>query len=238
MLRVLGLVTARGGSKGVPRKNVRLLAGKPLLAWTAEAALAARRLTQVVLSTDDEEIAAVGRACGLEVPFLRPPELARDDTPMMPVVQHALGAVDRPGEPFDAVCLLQPTTPLRHAAHIDACIELLEQSGADSVVTFVPVPAELNPHWVYFQRPDGTMVLSTGEAQPIPRRQELPAAYRREGSVYVSRSEVVARGTLYGDRVLPYWMDAARCVDINDAGDWEAAERLLQAASTENSSGP
>src|SRR5438132_6981355 len=126
MLTVLGLVPARGGSKGIPRKNIRLLGGRPLLQYTADAALAARRLSHVVLSTDDEEIAAVGRRCGLDVPFVRPRELAEDATPMLPVVQHALAWFDAHDRRFDAVCLLQPTNPLRLPSHIDRAIELLD----------------------------------------------------------------------------------------------------------------
>jgi CMP-N-acetylneuraminic acid synthetase len=111
--RVLGLIPARAGSKGVPRKNLKLLCGKPLLEYTAEAALAASRLSRVILSTEDEEIAEAGRRCGLEVPFLRPSELAADESPMLPVAQHAMGRLESAGDRFDALCLLQPTNPLR-----------------------------------------------------------------------------------------------------------------------------
>src|SRR5262249_19025072 len=142
LMKVLGLIPARGGSKGVPRKNIRLLCGKPLLQYTAEAALAALRLSSFILSTEDEEIVEIGRFCGLETPFLRPSELAEDDTPMLYVVQHALRWMENNGRCFDAVCLLQPTNPLRRAEDIDACIELLEASDADAVMTILPVPAE------------------------------------------------------------------------------------------------
>jgi CMP-N-acetylneuraminic acid synthetase len=184
----------------------------------------------VVLSTDDVGIAAVGRSCGLDVPFLRPADLGRDDTPTLHVVQHALGYFDQRGERFDAVCILQPTTPLRPPHYIDECIDLLDRSGADAVVTIVPVPPEHNPHWVYFRGVDGRIELSTGEAAPIPRRQELPPAFRREGSVYVTRCAVVSGcGSLYGERVLGYPVDPERSVDINTPADWAAAERMLQA---------
>src|SRR5688572_9897282 len=126
--RVLGVVVARGGSKGVPRKNVRLLAGKPLLQYTAESALAARRLSRVILSTEDPEIADVGQRCGLEVPFVRPRELAADTTPGFLVVKHALQWMEDHAESFDALCLLQPTNPLRRSEDIDGCVELLEAS--------------------------------------------------------------------------------------------------------------
>ncbi len=230
-MRIVGLITARGGSKGVPRKNIKLLAGKPLLAYTAEAALAARLLTRVVLSTDDEEIAAVGRACGVSVPFLRPAELAQDTTPTLPVLQHALRWLMNAGETFDALCLLQPTNPLRRAADIDACIELFIKQQADTVFTVLRVPAEHNPHWVYFKSEDGSLRLSTGEAVPIPRRQELPDAFHREGSVYVARTyNVLERNTLYGSRVVGYEIDPARSVNIDTLEDWRRAETLLNHA--------
>lgn len=229
-LRVLGLIPARGGSKGVPRKNIKLLCGKPLLEYTAQAALASRFLTRVILSTDDAEVAEVGIACGLEVPFLRPRDLAADDTPMLPVVQHAVRWMESQGESFDCVCLLQPTNPLRQAKDIDACIDLLEQSGADGVVTVLEVPSEYNPHWVYFQTREGALHLSTGEVEPISRRQDLPPAFHREGSVYVTRRNVVMCGnSLYGERLVGYRMDPAESVNIDTPEDWQRAVEFLSA---------
>jgi CMP-N-acetylneuraminic acid synthetase len=229
-VKVLGLIPARGGSKGVPRKNARLLCGKPLLAYTAEAALGSRRLTNVVLSTDDPEIAEIGKSCGVEVPFLRPSELADDEAPMLPVVQHALSWFKERGREFDAVCLLQPTNPLRRSDHIDGCIDLLEQSGADSVVTVLPVPAEHHPYWVYFQSEDGLLRLSTGATDPITRRQQLPAAFHREGSVYVTRCNVVLeKNSLYGSRLVGFQLDRDQSVNIDAPADWELAERLIGA---------
>jgi CMP-N,N'-diacetyllegionaminic acid synthase len=227
--RVLGLIPARGGSKGIPRKNVRLLAGRPLLGYTAEAAGKARRLTRVVLSTEDPEIAEIGRRCGLEVPFLRPAELARDETPMLPVVQHALRWLEEHGERFDAVCLLQPTNPLRRPKDIDACIDLLEEQLADAVVTVSPVPLEYNPHWVYFLGENGCIHLATGETAPIGRRQDLPPAFHREGSVYVVRRDVVVgQNSLYGRFLVGYEIDSHRSVNVDSLEDWERAERLLR----------
>jgi len=198
-----------------------------LLAWTAEAALSALGLTRVILTTEDEEIAELGRRCGLEVPFLRPVELAEDTTPTLPVLQHAVAALEQDGARFDAVCLLQPTAPMRTSADIDGCIALLEKAGADSVVTMSPVPAEFNPHWVYFEK-DGIFRLSTGEATPIPRRQELPPAYHREGSVYVTRRNVLMEdGSLYGDAVAGYLVDPDARVNIDTPTDWERAEALI-----------
>lgn len=212
----------------MPRKNIRLLAGKPLLAYTAEAALSSKRLTRVILSTDDAEIAEVGCACGLEVPFLRPAELAEDTTPTLPVVQHAVRFLEARGERFDAICLLQPTNPLRQTADIDGCVELLESSAADTVFTMLAVPAEHNPHWVYFKNSDGSLSLSTGETTPIPRRQSLPPAFHREGSVYVSRRDVVMNeNSLYGARVIGFEIERSRSVNIDNLEDWAKAESLL-----------
>jgi CMP-N-acetylneuraminic acid synthetase len=231
---VLGLIPARGGSKAVPRKNIKPLCGKPLLQYIVEAARFARSLTKVILSTDDDEIAAVGRDCGLDVPFLRPPELALDETPMLPVVQHAVRWLEQTGEFYDAVCLLQPTNPLRRSEDIDACVELLRRSGADSVVTILPVPAEYNPHWVYFQDGDEMLAISTGEAEPISRRQALPPAFHREGSVYVTRRDVLAsRNSLYGTRMAGYLLDHRRCVNIDTPEDWARAESLLRPSGPE-----
>ena len=226
---MLGVITARGGSKGVPRKNIRLLCGKPLLQYTAEAALAAKRLSRVILTTEDEEIAAVGQSCGLEVPFLRPAELARDDTPTLPVVQHAVRWIEEQGESYDAICLLQPTNPLRRAAEIDGCVEQLEAGEADAVVTVLPVPAEYNPHWVYLRDETGLLRLSTGESDPLPQRQALPAAFYREGSVYVTRRDVLMeKNSLYGSRLEGYLI-ADESVNIDGPEDWARAEALLSA---------
>jgi CMP-N-acetylneuraminic acid synthetase len=226
-MTVLAVIPARGGSKGIPRKNIVPLLGKPLLAYTAEAALRARRLTRVVLSTDDLEIADTGRACGIEVPFLRPPELAADNTPMLPVVRHAVEWIERRGERFDAVCLLQPTSPLRGPHVIDDCIGLLERTGVDAVVSVCAVPHSYNPHWVYFEDETGCLRLSTGEREPIARRQDLPPAFHREGSVYVTRRDVLMQqNSLYGNRVAGYVIDETLSVNIDAPADLERAVAL------------
>jgi CMP-N,N'-diacetyllegionaminic acid synthase len=227
-MRVLGVVTARGGSKGVPRKNVRPLAGKPLLAWTAETALRASSLARVVLSTDDDEIAAIGRAYGLDVPFTRPAELATDRSASLGVLQHAVGWLEQAGDRYDAICLLQPTNPLRTAELIDRCVVRLRETGADSVISVLPVPAEHNPHWVYFAAGDGSLRLSTGELAPIPRRQDLPPAFHRDGSVYVMRRDVLMeQASLFGARVVGVETDPARSINIDTFDDWTRAEALV-----------
>lgn len=227
-MHVLGLIPARGGSKGVPHKNIRLLDGRPLLQYTAEAALSSNRLSRVILSTDDEEIAEVGRRCGLDIPFMRPSDLARDDTPMLPVVQHAIRTLESEGSLFDAVCLLQPSSPFREPNTIDSCVEILQQQACDSVVTVLPVPDKYNPHWVYFRDEEGLLHLSTGEDDPIPRRQALPPAFHREGSVYVTRKDVIIEeNSLYGKKIVGYPVDISQSVNIDRLEDWMRAERLL-----------
>ncbi len=225
---VLGLIPARGGSRGVPRKNVRELGGRPLIAWTAEAALGAECLDRVVLSTDDDEIAEVGRTAGIEVPFVRPAELAGDTTPMIDVVVHALETLEAMGASFEAVCLLQPTNPFRGAALIDAAVNRFFETSADSVFTTLVVPPEHNPHWVYLETADGSLRLATGEDTPIGRRQDLPPAFHREGSVYVSRVAMVFEDrSLYGARSVGIGVDPAASVNIDTAADWERAEKRI-----------
>lgn len=229
--KVLGLITARGGSKGVPRKNIRPLCGKPLLAYTAEAALKAKTLTRVILSTEDEEIAEVGEQCGLEVPFLRPMELAGDATPSLSVVLHALSVLEKPGETFDAVCLLQPTNPLRRAADIDACVLLLIESKADAVVSVLPVPHEYNPHWVFWKDEANKMSLALGGDEPVARRQDLPAAFHRDGTIYVTRREtLINRQSLYGENTQGYEIQPQFSANIDTETDWETIENRISTA--------
>lgn len=230
-MNVLGLITARGGSKSIPRKNITLLAGKPLLAYTCEAALASRRLTRVVLSTDDEEIAEVGRGCGVEVPFLRPSELARDDTPSLAVVRHAVSSLrEMYGFYPDVVVLLQPTSPLRRAQHIDDAMERMLETGAETVVSVIEVPHRFSPYSIMENR-DGWLLDFWQDPLPFNRyqRQQVPTLYARNGpAVLATRTDVIVNGdTLYGSRVAAYVMDTCDSVDIDDAFDLELVSWLL-----------
>ncbi len=144
-------------------------------------------------------------------------------------MQHALRWLEAHGDRFDAVCILQPTSPLRSREVIDACIGLLEREQLDTVITVLPVPPEHNPHWVFLQDRDGLLHLSTGEKAPIPRRQDLPAAFHRDGSVYVTRRDVVLLGNaILGERLMGYPIDPARSVNLDEREDWERAERLIR----------
>lgn len=232
-MTTLGLIPARGGSKGIPGKNVRPLFGKPLIAYTIEAAAQAQRISRIVVSTDDPAVAQAASVWGAEVPFIRPAELGADTTPMLPVMQHAVRTLEERGSRYDLICLLQPTSPMRTPDDIDTCIGLLQDTGADTVISVLPVPEKHNPHWVFEPDGAGGLRLSTGEATPIPRRQELPPAYHREGSIYVVRRDVLMnRNTLYGTKIVGYVMDAARSVNIDEPADWDAAVSLMARSQT------
>ena len=226
--RVLGLIPARGGSKGVHRKNVRSLCGKPLLQYTADAALASKRLTRVILSTDDPEIAETGRRVGVDVPFMRPAALAQDDTPMLPVILHALDELSRAGESYEAVCLLQPTNPLRQASDIDAAVEMLERTGADSVISFVDA-GEHHPSRMKFLDATGRVVDPPfGEPVEGLRRQELPKLYLREGSIYLSRTRTLReKHSIKGDDCRALLIPEERACNIDTPFDLFLAEQLL-----------
>ncbi len=224
--KVLGIIPARGGSKGIPRKNIRLLWGKPLLTYTAEAALGAGSLTRTLLSTDDPEIAEVGRNAGLEVPFLRPAELARDSTPMIEVVLHALHWAGNSGQAYEAVCLLQPTSPLRSSELIERCISVLWERKVDSVISVRPVPREFNPHWVYFETREGLLQPSITHGTEIPNRQQLPSAYHADGAIFIARTQiVVGEHTLKGKRLLGVMSPEHEAVDLDTEEQWQALEK-------------
>lgn len=226
---VLGLVPARGGSKGVPGKNVRPLAGHTLLEYVARAARESGVVDRVILSTESLEIADAGRRAGLEVPFVRPAALAADDTPMLPVIEHALGEILRGGWSVDIVVLLQPTSPLRRPDHIRDAVNLLRETNADSVVTVVEVPRHLSPDYV--------MRIDQGRLKPflqdglrITRRQDARPAYSRDGTVYAFRRSTLERfGSIYGDECRPLIIDARESLSIDTLDDWNEAERVLAA---------
>ncbi len=234
--RVLGIVPARGGSKGISRKNLRLLAGKPLLAYTADVALKSVHLSRVILSSDDSEILEIGRALGMDVPFVRPSALALDSTPMIDVVADCIRWVQSHGEDYDAVCLLQPTSPLRSVETVDRCISTLWKRDVDSVISIRPVPSEYNPHWAYLEGEGGLLHISTGESEPIPSRQQLPAAYHRDGSVFVVRTPVVLeRCSLYGSRTIGVLSPESEACDLDTEEQWERLEQKLKSSGACNS---
>lgn len=229
MGEIVGVVPARGGSKGIPRKCIVPVGGRPLLAWTAEAALGASGLDRVLLSTDDDEIAAVGEGLGLAVPFRRPAELATDEAPMTAVTGHALAWCRDQGIEVDVVVLLQPTSPLRRPEHIDGALALLAASGAESVVSVVEVPHQFNPVSVLRRAPDGRLARFDPEGPLVTRRQDKPPVFARNGpAVVANRAAVVARGDAYGDPLAGYVMAALDSHDIDDPDDLHLVDLLLR----------
>jgi CMP-N-acetylneuraminic acid synthetase len=233
-MKVLGVVTARAGSRGIPGKNTRLLAGKPLIAYTIEAARDARVFDRLILSTDDERAAAVARELDCEVPFMRPPSLAADDTPHLPVMQHALTWLsDTQQYVPDWVMILLPTSPLRQPLHIREAVARAIASDADSVVGVDELPAHFNPMRVVTIDDDGWAHLLVGGApvkrKPV-RRQDMPKAWILNGAIYLFRTNVLfdpVEPSMFGDNVAAYVMAPPYGFNLDEPGDWAEAERLL-----------
>ncbi len=232
MAEVLALVPARGGSKSIPRKNIRPFAGQPLIAYSIAAGLAAKTVTRVVVSTDDEGIAAVSRRYGAETPFLRPEDFSQDNTPDLPVFQHALHWL-RENESYqpEIIVQLRPTSPLRRVRHIDQAVQrLLDNPEADAVRT-VCVPFQ-NPFKMWQIASDGFMTPLVKIEHPEPYnlpRQALPEVYWQTGYVDAAWSKtILEKNSMTGERILPLEIDASEWVDIDSPDDWRRAERLLE----------
>ena len=230
-MRLVAVIPARGGSKGIPGKNIALCAGKPLLAWTCEAALGSRSLARTIVSTDAEDIATVARRYGVEVPFVRPSALSADDTPAMPVLQHALEWLEVAGDHVDALVLLQPTSPLRRSEHIDAAAELFEATRADSVVSVVDVPHRYHPDSVMIERDGGLQPYLAGTETVTRRQNQQPLLARNGPAVLIVSRAMVKAGKLYGGRTVGYRMSQHESIDIDTPEDLAFAALALKARS-------
>jgi CMP-N-acetylneuraminic acid synthetase len=237
MTEVIAIIPARGGSKSIPRKNIRAFAGHPLIAYSIAAGLAAETVSRVVVSTDDEQIAAIARQYGAETPFLRPDEFSQDQTPDLPVFQHALRwLAENQAYQADIVVQLRPTSPLRRTRHIDqAVLCLLERPQADSVRT-VCLPFQ-NPFKMWRINPQGYMVplleperygISLPEPYNLPR-QALPTVYWQTGYVDAAWTDIIlSKNSMTGDAILPLIINPEEWIDIDSPDDWRRAERLLE----------
>lgn len=230
--KILGVITARGGSKGIPGKNIKQLLGKPLILWTIDAAQKSGVFDRLIVSTDDEAIAKVCREFGVEVPFMRPAELAQDKTPHLPVMQHAVSYLEeKAGYGPDYVMILQPTSPARQSFHIREAVDLITKTGADSVLSVYEMPENFHPHKALILGEDGMLKLVTGA--PVRnraiRRQDLPKAYWSVGAIYLFKTSLLfdKEPNFYGDKVAPYVLDRKYVVDINELADWPVAEEAL-----------
>lgn len=233
-MKVLGVVTARAGSKGIPGKNTRLLAGRPLIQYTIDAARESSAFDRLVLSTDDQGAATIARESGCEVPFMRPATLSTDETPHLPVMQHALSWLrDHDRYVPDWVMILLPTSPFRQARHIRESIDLAVSSGADSVVGVDELSAHLNPMRIVKIDEHGWARMFVGDV-PVKRRpgrrQDMPQGWVLNGAIYLFRTTVLFdphEPSLYGDKVAAYRMTPPYGFNVDDMEDWATAERLL-----------
>ena len=218
-MKILGIIPARGGSKGIPKKNIKLLNGKPLIAYTIEAALASN-LDRVIVSTDCKEIAGISKEYGAEV-IIRSFNLAEDTTPTLPVLQHVVSKLE---VEFDAVMTLQPTSPLRTSKHINEAIELFESDKeVDSLVSVVEVPHNYMPEKLMSF--DGKYLTGNRE---VKRRQEISTMYARNGAaIYITKTEKLGE-YIFGGKILPYFMSKIKSFDIDDMEDWEIVERIIK----------
>lgn len=227
-MKILGLIPARSGSKGIPNKNIKLLNGIPLLGYVANDAKRAGLLAKVIISTDSREIAEVATKYGLEFPFLRPDEFSGDKSPSVDFVRHAILTLKERGEEFDAVCLLQPTSPFKPSGFIDQCLQAFVDGELDSLISVLQVPHEFNPHWTFEESAPGVLKIATGEQQLIPRRQDLPKAFYRDGAVYIFKSELVLReNRLVGGKTGYVLSDPAYYCNLDTMEDWYLAEEKV-----------
>ncbi|MFO1509889.1 MAG: acylneuraminate cytidylyltransferase family protein [Steroidobacteraceae bacterium] len=227
--KVLALIPARGGSKGLPGKNILPVGGRPLIDWTIAAARNAGCIDRLVLSSDDDAIAACARDAGCDVPYRRPAELATDTAIMIDVVLHAIDQL--PG--YDVIVLLQPTSPLRTAEDIDAACAALDDRNAPACVSVSPV--EHSPYWMYQLTADGRMTPLIESASRAARRQDLPAVYKLNGAVYVAETGWLRRSrTFVTNETVAYVMPADRSIDIDTAADFEAFKQTLAEQSNAN----
>ncbi|MGO9133439.1 MAG: cytidylyltransferase domain-containing protein [Methylovirgula sp.] len=224
---MLALIPARGGSKGLPGKNIRPLLGKPLIAYSIEAARAAANVTRVVVSTDSEEIATVARQYGAEIPFMRPPQLATDTALALDNYVYTLNRLSSErGAPIEEFVVLLPTAPLRTSADIDAAISLFRSKSADSVISYYEAPHPLQ--WHRYIDDAGVIRALFPEGDRLANRQKERPSYLPNGAIYVFKSALlIEKQSYYSDRTFPYIMPAERSVDIDTLLDFEFVEFLL-----------
>ena len=238
--RVLGVITARGGSKGIPGKNIKSFLGKPLIGWTIEAALkskvfdpASAGVGRLILSTHDQTIAHVANGFGGAVPFLRPAELAADNTPHIPVMQHAVSWLrEKEGYEPDYVMILQPTSPLRQPFHLKEAIEILKKEGADSLVSVSLVPKHFHPDWQFIKDDKNRIKIFTGAPLKniVTRRQNLSDTFYKNGAIFLFKTRLLfeKEPSIYGNDVLAYQMDEKYSVNIDTPDEWRIAEELVK----------
>lgn len=226
-MNILAIIPARAGSKRLPGKNIKNLCGKPLIQWTIDAALAVPEITEVMVSTDAEEIATISDACGAKVPFLRPVSLASDVSSTVDVIKSVIEYYKNEGKEFDFVLLLQPTSPLRGSAQIKEAIALLKEKKADSIVSVCPT--EHSPLWANTLDETQSMDAFIPDELKTVRSQDLPEYYRLNGAIYLTRvSRFLDEGTMFlSSNTFAYIMDSKSSVDIDEELDFMLAETII-----------
>jgi len=228
---ILAIIPARGGSKSIPKKNMVLLCGKPLIQYTIDAAKKSTLISRIILSSDDDEIMNHCKSQDIEVPFRRPFKFAQDDTPMIDVVKHAIKFLKKKENyKSEYIILLQPTSPLRTAQHIDEALNELINSDADSIVSVMEVPHQFNPFSVMKLDMEGNLAFFIKEGKKYRRRQDKPTLYARNGpAILASKYECVLKNNvLYSGNILPYFMKREISIDIDNTFDLILAEILLK----------
>ena len=230
-MEILGIIPARGGSKGIRNKNIALLNNKPLIEYTIKAAHESRLISRCILSSDSEKIITISKKLGLEVPFVRPRELSTDDAPALPVIQHAVAWLrDHDNYLPDYIILLQPTSPLRTSKHIDQALTKLIQSDADSIVSVVKVPHNFNPYSIMELQNEKLLPYAPyDETKNI--RQLKPVFYGRNGAAIYAFTYhcLMSKNSLYGDTILHFEMKKDESIDIDDPFDLQICECILRA---------
>ncbi len=226
--KIIAVITARGGSRGVPGKNIKDLGGKPLIAYSIEVAKKSNLISHLIVSTDDEEIANIAKGYGADIPFMRPTELSSDTAGHVEVMQHAVGFMEEKlAITFDHIVILQPTSPFRLVEDIDETLRILMESDADSGVSMMELEGD---HPVKIKKMDGNRVLPycVSESEGV-RRQDLPKAYKRSSAVYaVKRDILMNQGMIFGDDVVGHVVPGERSIDIDTEYDWLRAEYMLK----------
>jgi CMP-N-acetylneuraminic acid synthetase len=225
---IIGIITARGGSKGIPGKNIRMLAGKPLIAWSIQAARESERLVRIIVSTDSPEIADVAKEWGAEIPFTRPSELSKDDSSHISVVEHAIHWLEEnEGTLPECVMLLQPTSPLRTAEDIQEAADIIFRKDAPALVSVTE--ARHHPFLTKRILEDGTLADFVTTDLPYLRRQALPKAYALNGAIYLNRTRILLQErTFLPKGTIPYVMSPERSIDIDSKWDFDLVEWIIE----------
>ncbi|UAB86173.1 acylneuraminate cytidylyltransferase family protein [Zunongwangia sp. SCSIO 43204] len=226
-MNIIGIIPARGSSKGIPGKNIKTLCHRPLIAFTIESALESNYLTKVFLNSEDEHILQEGENYTIEN-YKRPFQLAQDDTTSIAVIKEQLENLIKEDQNIDAICLLQPTTPFRRKNLIDDAITKFKAGNYDSLISVREIPHEYNPYWSFSDR-DGTLELTVERKQIVSRRQDLPKTYHRDGAIYITKTEVILeKSSFFGNKTGFIDTTEDPYVNLDTMEDWIKAEELIK----------